>query len=331
MPGSTFTMDEQSVLNLGYYKNAATNNIKEFAAFKVSLKTLPGESKALSGGLFALMNPPTEKRGTNAQAIQGSFYGILSTDYATYWQYFQSASVNIFGKINFESGNTAPYELAGNINIHQVSVNSANIQSFSATALQSLNQQQVKIQTYSLELETYASVWFDGGTDLLVANNNKAIMNTNYYYISPLISQGIAYYKEKDSADVTTGTFDSYTGLFKKSNGNLAFFYTDNSILVDNSNTESALNLTTSLQSCVADNTIHGISSNGVQYIRYAGLWCNVVSIETDANNQITKIYANTARLTTKTELKSGDTVLYSYAQTPFTWITAQSVWKVTY
>lgn len=133
MPGSSLFMDENSILNLGFYSENG-NTKKVFSDIEINKiivhKTLPGETKALSGGLIALEAPPTKKWGSNPQNVIYSYYGIFSTSYAIYWQYYQAAQVNIFGTVNFATGNDAPYILSGQMNIKNFTIGSANKKEF---------------------------------------------------------------------------------------------------------------------------------------------------------------------------------------------------------
>ena len=133
MPGSSLFMDENSILNLGFYSENG-NTKKVFSDIEINKiivhKTLPGETKALSGGLIALEAAPTKKWGSNPQNVIYSYYGIFSTSYAIYWQYYQAAQVNIFGTVNFATGNDAPYILSGQMNIKNFTIGSANKKEF---------------------------------------------------------------------------------------------------------------------------------------------------------------------------------------------------------
>lgn len=325
MPGSTLTMDEQSILNLNYYKDSSNNTRKKFDDIKVSTKTLPGETKALSGGIVALSLPPSAKTGTNYQNVPSMFYGIFGGSYSLYWQYFQEATVNIYGTVNFNSGNDAPYELSGFMNINQFTINGNNPQKFNATNISSLNSN-VKLQTYSFDLEIVTCVWFEGTSGMLSPNNNSSISSANHFYIQPLVSKDVAYYKEATSSNVITGKFDQYSGIFTKDSGTQAFFYTDNNLLVGSS-TESAFNQTASLKDCTYDESFHGITSEGIRYIYYAGIWCPIVEDATIPAKA--EIVVNTSKLVHNKE-KYTDTS-YSYATTPFAYNTTYKAWRVTY
>jgi len=324
MPGSTLTMDKNSILDLNYYKDSSGNTKKSFSDIVVQesvvKKTLPGETKALSGSITALNRPLSSKTGTNYQNVPYSFYGIFGGGYSLYWQYFQEAIVNIYGTVNFNSGNDAPYELSGYMNINQFTINGNNPQKFNAANISSLNSS-VKLQTYSFDLEIASCIWFEGN-DILNRDNNSSISSANHFYIQPLVSKDVAYYKEATSSNVITGKFDQYSGIFTKDSGTQAFFYTDNNLLAGSS-TESAFNQTASLKDCTYD----GITSEGIRYIYYAGIWCPIVEDATIPAKA--EIVVNTSKLVHNKE-KYTDTS-YSYATTPFAYNTTYKAWRVTY
>ncbi len=328
MPGSTLTMDKNSILDLNYYKDSSGNTKKSFSDIVVQesvvKKTLPGETKALSGSITALNRPLSSKTGTNYQNVPYSFYGIFGGGYSLYWQYFQEAIVNIYGTVNFNSGNDAPYELSGFMNINQFTINGNNPQKFNAANISSLNSS-VKLQTYSFDLEIASCIWFEGN-DILNRDNNSSISSANHFYIQPLVSKDVAYYKEATSSNVITGKFDQYSGIFTKDSGTQAFFYTDNNLLAGSS-TESAFNQTASLKDCTYDESFHGITSEGIRYIYYAGIWCPIVEDATIPAKA--EIVVNTSKLVHNKE-KYTDTS-YSYATTPFAYNTTYKAWRVTY
>lgn len=340
MPGSSLFMDENSILNLGFYSENG-NTKKVFSDIEINKfivhKTLPGETKALSGGLIALEAPPTKKWGSNPQNVIYSYYGIFSTSYAIYWQYYQAAQVNIFGTVNFATGNDAPYILSGQMNIKNFTIGSANKKEFNAVNISSLSNNQVKLQTYSLDIELSSSTWFDT-SDILSSSNDSAITQVNYFFIQPLTSFGVAYYKEATASEVLIGTYDVYTGIFKTTNQDQYIFYTDTNLLVDSSNTESAFNEITDLVKITNIDDRQIVNYNNSSYIYYSGIWCPVVESIMDESGNETGLVINTQKLSTEesysyTRSKDGvsEKFTYSFSRTPMKYVstTTYQVWQV--
>lgn len=340
MPGSSLFMDENSILNLGFYSENG-NTKKVFSDIEINKfivhKTLPGETKALSGGLIALEAPPTKKWGSNPQNVIYSYYGIFSTSYAIYWQYYQAAQVNIFGTVNFATGNDAPYILSGQMNIKNFTIGSANKKEFNAVNISSLSNNQVKLQTYSFDIELSSSTWFDS-SDILSSSNDSAITQVNYFFIQPLTSFGVAYYKEATSTEVLIGTYDVYTGIFKTTNQDQYIFYTDTNLLVDSSNTESAFNEITDLVKITNIDNRQIVTYNNASYIYYAGIWCPVVESIMDESGNETGLVINTQKLSTEGSYtytrysgSSSEKFTYSFSRTPMKYVstTTYQVWQV--
>ena len=289
MPGSSMYMDQNSTLNLDYYKGetgGTTAVAKEFKSISVATKTLPGQTNYISGGIMAM----TENLNDSQKLVDSSIYGLFAADYNNYWKYFKEAQITIHGKINFISGNEAPYKLAGNINVSNYSVNNGTNQKWNQSNINSLKTQ-VKIQTYDIEITAVNFFWFNSD-NILSTNNNAATCSANRYYTLPLISNGVAYIADSNTNNLS-GSWDNNTGVFSSADGTKYFFYTPNSLLTGDA--ESAIDYSiTPTQCTVTEN--HSVMVGSQEYVYYAGYMVPVDS-RTDSDT----VLVTPTKLSTKT------------------------------
>lgn len=328
MPGSNLYMDENSTLNLDYYKENGTAAQREFESLTVATKTLPGEKSYLSAGLSSLDQPPLGTSSANMQNIPFSYNGMFSGTYVNYWSYFQSATINIYGTVNFASGNVANYVLAGNININKLSVNNGTAIKADLDNLISLAST-VNLQTYGFDLECASSIWFES-SDILNTSNENAIMRANYFYARPLVSNQTAYAVKTGTSENLSGTFDFTNKIFASTNGQTYFFDVGTSLL-DSSDTyhseaqDKRIDYSISLKSCTVDDTNHWIvAASGNIYILYAGI---MVPLTVSG----TTYTANTSKLSSIESYTTSNVERYKFASTPFTYHATYKVWRVTY
>lgn len=245
MPGSSMTMDKDSVLEFDYYTENDVKAIKKFDDISVSSdnivglikKTLPGESKYISGEIFAINENPKAKSGWN---YAGYLFGLYNTGCNDYWNYYESASITISGKVNFKTGNSsdAPYKLAGNINISKYTVDGGNIRNWNINELSSLSSSNINIQTYDINICPVNFFWFNSES-ITVKNNNDSTCSANQYFTSPLISNGKAYII--DNNNKIAGTWNKELGVFTSDTGTNYFLKANNHILKNESDTESQI------------------------------------------------------------------------------------------
>lgn len=265
LPGSTMTLDKNSILELDYYKGSGTTASKrvfdpipvEYLGF--TIKKLPGDSKYISGGIFAI-----DENITNVQNLfDSSLYGLYEDDYNNYWKYYKSANINIYGKINFKMGNNAPYKLAGNININSYSVDGGSSYNWNIDNMNNLVAS-VNIQTYDIEISAVNFVWFSGKTE----SYKDQTCNANRYFTLPLISKGNAYMVDQTTRMI--GKWNAESGIFYDASGDTYFLKTSNQILISSSDRTSQLDLSVEPTKCTI-NSDHTVESLGVRYVYYAG------------------------------------------------------------
>lgn len=340
MPGSNLYMDENSTLNLDYYKVSGTAAKRTFNDITISKsvvsKTLPGESLYLSAGISSLDQPPFGTGKVNTQNVPFSTYGSLAASYYDYWNYFQSATINIYGNVNFNSGNEEAYCLAGNININKFSIDGGTSNKFDYSNLLSLANS-IPLQTYGYDLEATGSVWFESASDALDSSNDPAITRANYFYARPLVSNGIAYVIKSGSSKNMMGDFDFATKIFTNRQTNESYFFNVGTSLLDSSDTthtkssqDKRIDYSIEPTRCTLDDANHWITDdNGNLYILYAGI---MVPLTITTAEDGTKTYtANTCKLATIAAFSSSGVERYQFATTPFTYHTSYKVWRVTY
>ena len=286
MPGSTLNMDKDSVLNLDYYKGTGTTAAqKTFDSVSVaSIKTLPGDTKYISGSIMALNEPVN-----NVQSLfDSSIYGLYASIYANYWKYFNSAVININGTLNMNTGNADFYKIAGNINIKKFSVNNGTASEWNIDNLKNLDTS-VKLQTYDIDICAVNFVWFTG----LSASATDETCSANRYYTLPLISRGVAYVI--DQTNKLSGSWNNDKAVFTSLEGQTYFLKSNNQFLIDPSTKSSQIDLTLVPTLCTVTENNSVIDSSGTEYVYYAGYMVPVTS-RTDANT----VAVNVSKLSTK-------------------------------
>lgn len=316
MPGSSMYMDANSSLTLDFYKGESGGTTavqKTFDSISVAaIKTLPGQTNYISGGIMAL----TENLTNSQKLVDSSIYGLFAADYDNYWKYFKEAQVTINGKINFVSGNGAPYKLSGNININNYSVNNGTNLKWNHANVDSLKSQ-VKLQTYDIEISAVNFVWFTGMT----ASENDETCSANRYFIAPLISHGDAYICETDSSINLIGKWDNDNGIFTASDNKTYFLKTNNQLLVDPNTKSSAIDYTLTPTQCTVTENHTIIDSNNQEYVYYAGYMVPGTWNAEDA----TKMDITATKLSTKTTVTTAISVKYTSVtyngKTFYTWV----------
>lgn len=287
-PGSIMEIDKDSVLNFDYYRNSSTGDKKSFSSIPVTYlgstwKTLPGTSKYISGSIIA-----TNSKPSNSNPF-GALVGYMNNtnNYSTiFWNYFKNATCNVYGKINFVTGNNYPYKLSGNINISSFSIDGGETYSWDKNNLDRLST--VNLNTYAVEYNVSNSFWFNGDNLIGDSSNKGSYLNVNHFYESPLISNSIAYLY--DDTFNLTGKYDEVNGVFSSDNGKKYVLLTSDFLVnYDYSGTTSS---SASLQEADVDNSIipsecvvesNYIIVNGQYYIFYGGNMFKAT--KTDATN----------------------------------------------
>lgn len=286
MPGSSMIMDENSVLEFDYYKGTGTTAAKKtFDEISVGIlgtsigKTLPGDSRYVSGGIFAISENPL---GLSGWQYSGYLYGLYNSNYSDYWNYYESALININGKVIFNSGNEEPYKLAGNININNYSINNGTTVKWNIDNVKKISSSNVKLQTYDINMLGVVFFWFNSST-MTQMNNNSSTCSANQYFISPLISNGEAYIVDSTYSNAMVGTWSKEFGVFTSSSGDNYFLKTEDQILKKNdkgaSSTETQIDDTLTPTKCTIeyfdkDNNKSPLivdSSTGEKFVYYAG------------------------------------------------------------
>ena len=297
MPGSSLSMDKDCVLNFDYYRGSGTTAIaKSFESVSVLTKSLPGVDKYISGGLFVM----NENVVNVQQLADSSLYGLYAADYNNYWRYYKESSINIFGRINFASGNYEEYKLAGNININTYSIDNGTVNKWNIDNISNLSA--INLQTYDLELIAVNFVWF---TEVVGSGDNDETCSINRFYGLPLISNGEAYIV--DSSNNLVGSWDNANSIFEDNSGNTYFFKTNNQLLVTPSDKRSQLDYSITPTECTITENHSVIDSAGIEYVYYAGYMVPVTS-RTDA----TTVVANVAKLSNKSTALGDVTLKYS-------------------
>lgn len=229
MPGSTMTIDKNSVLKLGYKVTnetpfTVTSLIENgFEIFGYGVPPLVAtDSKRLAGGIFSLAYP-----GYGAQQVNGAKQGVAfdSDEYGGYWDVFGSASVNVYGTIEFQSGNHEEYVLSGNINASYFRVDSGDAKPWTLSNLTAVNLKSTTATSQNVALRTYGSI-------TALGTGVEAEVRAYHYYSMPMINNGIAYVVDAGTGGTPgnyvyngamSGTYDVDSGLFTKKAGSETF------------------------------------------------------------------------------------------------------------
>ena len=319
MPGATFNFDKDSILTLDYYKNSENTQIeKNYDSVTVYTKTLPGQTKYLSGSISVYDKPMYGKESINAQNNPNLVYGVFTTEYKDYWDYFQGGVVNVYGKINFITGNNySPYELAGNININSYMIDGNNSKTFNITNLKE-DTSNINLKTYKLDCETVGGFWFNS-SNITSSSNASSYISANYFYARPLISNNIAYILDDNMS--LSGTYNSIKEIFTDEVTKKTYFmYCENELLDTNDTSKSEyqekkINNSIVLTECIVDDVNHVIVSGENEYILYAGIYFKLTS-----RNSNTAV-VNLTKLSTNTSV--------DYSLMTVKWDTTYNVWKI--
>lgn len=310
MPGASIMVDENSELILGHSNGKVTFEDKQV---KVSViitftKTMPGESKYLSGGILAMDNDPIE----NSQYI-GSGYDLNSSStttklsYTDYWnKVFESANVDVYGNIKFMTGNAseAPYTLAGNINVNTFSTSADTTKkAWNTQNLSTLNN--VYFNSYDLNIFSGNFYWF-GSSSITSSSNDSAYSAALRFYAQPMISNGVAYLH--DANNNLQGSYNSKTGIFTSSTGTKYFFLANNSLLTTSSQ-ESVIDykltptvVTNELKDCL-------ITVGAQNYAYFGGLYFPITSTGVTAST--TSVTANLQKFSSNSSYVAAKTLTY--------------------
>lgn len=301
MPGSSMSMDENSILEFDYYKGTGTTAAKKtFKDISVkSVKTLPGETRYASGGIFAISENPL---GLSGWQYSNTLYGIYNSNYSDYWNYYESALININGKVIFNSGNEEPYKLAGNININNYSINNGSTVKWNINNAKNISSSNVKLQTYDINILAVGFFWFSSSN--LGFTNNSSTCSASQYFMSPLISNDEAYIVDSTYSNAMVGTWSKELGVFTSSSGDNYFLKTNNQILKDTSDTESQLDDTLTPTKCTIeyfdkDNNTSPLivdSGTGEKFVYYAGYMAPVTITDN-------VVYVNASKLTNSSSI----------------------------
>lgn len=298
MPGSSMSMDKNSILELDYYKGTGTTAAEKNFSGVTLLKTLPSDTRYTSGGIFAISEDPL---GLSGWQYSGYLYGIYNSNYADYWNYYESALININGKVIFNSGNEEPYKLAGNININNYSINNGATIKWNIDNVKKISSSNVNLQTYDINILAVVFFWFDSSSiKQLDFSNDKSTCSANQYFISPLISNGKAYIVDSSYSNAMVGTWSKELGVFISSSGDYYFLKTNNQILKDISDTESQLDDTVTPTKCTIEykdiSPLIVDSSTGEKFVYYAGYMAPVTITDN-------VFYVNASKLTNSSSI----------------------------
>ena len=290
MPGCTFTVDKDSVLKLGY---ETTDPIELVGKYYVQ-GTISTINKRISGGIFALPSPCYGAQNANSGKSGLAFNG--GSTYAGYWDLFGMASVNIYGTIEFQSGNYEEYVLSGNINASSFRVDSGESFAWTVDNLTAQNLENVALRTY--------------GSVTALGNNDDGI-KVYHYYTAPMINNGVAYIVDSvvtisnntpsyTYTGAMCGAYDLESGQFTKQ-GAIGGYKDDGytKYIIDakpyafnsnsSTNTLPDSGVTLEFQPIVLGiaselNTELVTASNGTTYVYYAGTYQPTTSVSTTTN-----------------------------------------------
>lgn len=289
-PGAILEADVNSVINFDFNKNSnGVETPKSFSKFSVATKTFPGSSRYTSGSLISLNRKPENNNSIS------SVLGLYSSSKTTvYWKYYKRASINIYGNINFITGNTnEPFELAGNININTFTINGGTRYKWNKTNITN-HLSSVNLNTFAIEYNVSNCFWFNGD-NVLATNNSGSYVNVNEIYTLPLISNSKTYIYG-DGFNVE-GMYNENTGITTGSDGKTYIFLTGKGVVTtDYSNAtssseaiqEAAIDYSITPAECIIEGNYAKI---GTQYYIYFGgnmFPCTYVS-DTSCTANITK------------------------------------------
>jgi hypothetical protein len=300
-------MDSNSTLKLIFNSSATT--IPEVTVSKTVLiititKTVPASTKYLSGGISVIDSPAIKGSTTNyAKSCAWASYGMMSTSYATFWTLFSSPSINIYGNVDFASGNSANtfYTLSGKININTFSVNGGTKYYFNQANISS-HLSGVYLNTYAMDFQLSDCYWFGTSDELQQANNDCAHARCSMFYARPLVSNDIAYILKTGTTSLMTGTYNFDTGIFTQSSNNATYCFTSNTYLLQSSNgsQDNALDSTVNINQCTVNSATNSVSIGSQAYIFALGLMLSAtVTSATAATANASKISSLSTDVTT--------------------------------
>ena len=280
MPGSTLTFDQNSVVRL------STEGSIPFAAVNVPIggTGAAAKTKAPTGGIYA-----PSYCIQKSQVYAGTTYrNGLGTggQYGSFWNYFKSATVNIYGILEFETGNTVPYVLSGNVNISNFRTCGADGASpsekhpWKRENMKQGNLGGVMLTTYGMYSATAVSS--------SVSTGNEHTAKIKHYYCLPLISNGDAYLfstndyeaNNAESNPAKIGTYDINTGVFTEHGSGSTYVILPTAIALpaDKSTGEMSFTLAV-IQTAVANEQV---TYNNQAYVYYCGAYIKATAV-TDA------------------------------------------------
>ncbi|MBQ9774172.1 MAG: hypothetical protein IJW30_05860 [Clostridia bacterium] len=283
MPGCTMTFDEDSVLRLtcsGSQTFDAVPTISYINPFYGKV------TKNVTGGIFA---PIYDMDNPEAQvSFNGSKNGVAYGNHsAKFWEYFGTASVNVYGTLEMAQSPTGTYVLAGNINVNDFCTYNTSTGVRSATAewrAENLDTTHLAL----INLRTY------GGTAALsyctVGGSEKDHrVEIAHHYVMPMISNGTSYaywvtYSGSTTTDqlsVLTGTYQYANGVFTTDAGETYVILPNVSVPAYNANGLVSYSPTVTAATVNCEIAV----TNDVQYVYYAGTYSPVATGVTDPAN----------------------------------------------
>jgi len=269
MPGSTLTVDENSTLKLVQGETVTFKGIDPGLVAQLSWDA----TKTLAGGIYV----PTYNRQSTQTTIaynyakQGLSNGSYQSSY--FWKSFGSAALNIYGTVEFATGNSEPYVLSGNVNINKFKVGS-NVYDWDQKNLNSTNLSGVKLRTYG----TFIAI----AQCLTGGREDGHSTRISQYYVAPVISNGKAYIYDGDTySSAMVGRFDPMTGVFTNSTDNKTYVL-HVSVTLPGSGQGGLLNFNTTVaEATVTDKEIATVGSTN--YVYYGGVYVPITSGTVDS------------------------------------------------
>lgn len=301
MPGATLTFDENSILRL------TSNGEKTFDKISILINTgVAKVTKTLVGQLYA---PSYNVQGDQVYGAYRLGMGFGNTS-AAFWNYFGTASVNIYGTVEFVKGVGESYILSGNVNVASFRAVDSNgsggeRKAWTAYNLTAANLEGVKLQTYG----SFAVA----GQSKSVSSSNEHTAKVMHYYTLPLMSDGTAYLVDTNAATFRTGTYDRSDGVFTETGTGDTYVILTTTTLPKNG---EAGEVTFTYAIAKADVEQKVATCNGATYVYYCGLYVPCTVTTNDAG----EVTACTITLT--------NTFDDAGAEKQLSWSATDSRWK---
>lgn len=309
-PGCTFTVDESSTLYLSY-RNGVTF-YKPIVIDNIPLVDLNGifkdETKNLAGGIYATDAYLTEDMQYVNKGDYVATRCLNAATYATFWNVYGAAALNVYGTLRMDGGGTAAYAIGGNAMVKHVEIVNGKSFDWSAEALTVSNftnnaNALVKFRTYDLQFAPSEFYWLsssdvtDNAVGLALGNNPQAYGSAMRIYSSPMHGGGTAYlFNSETGGACVAGTYDDSTGLLKSGSTYYAFKKTNDRMLSGDpsassyqmSEVDRSVTIWTLTESQV-DTTMKTVTKDGNTYVYFAGQYLltsaynSVVDEETNA------------------------------------------------